>query len=123
MTFTQTVTPTWTGTGTITVTATVTQTSTVTTPPVIYQPIAYPQPASQKITFAYKLTAAAQVKIYVYNLMGSQVAVFEAAAAGPGINSSPAFDISKFAPGVYFYMVKTTDPAVKFDVQKILVER
>jgi hypothetical protein len=59
--------------------------------------------------------------------MGTQVAVFD---AGQGTASLPpmppdiaTFDISKFAPGVYFYIVKAPDSGSKFNVEKFEVER
>lgn len=125
VTQTRTMTAAQTSTGTPSATVTHTLTPAVTNtpvPPVLYQPVAYPQPASDSISFAYKLNSDSWVKIYIYNLMASQVAVFEVSSAPAGI-SSAMFDISKFAPGVYFYLVKTGDPAVKFSVQKFLVER
>jgi hypothetical protein len=97
----------------------------VPTPPVNSQPIAYPQPADSTITFAYKLLApSSSVSIYVYNLMGAQVAVFGPAAGVTGVNSyTPPEGISKFAPGIYFYIVKAPDSGTKFNVDKFIVER
>jgi hypothetical protein len=129
---TDTVTPTVTVTltGTVMPTETMTPLVSVPTPPVAEQPIAYPQPASDTITFAYKLRApSATVKIYVYNLMGTQVAVFGPYAGIAGINTAkidpaqPDKGLSKFAPGIYFYIIKAPDSGSRFDVQKFEVEK
>ncbi len=122
-------------TATDTVTATITPTSTITstftetpmvtdtpTPPVSAQPYTYPQPAANTVTFAYNLTAPSSVKIYVYNLIGVRVAVFEQSGS-QGMNYLHNCDISKFAPGIYFYLIKAPDAGVKFAVNKFEVER
>ncbi len=128
VTATDTVTSTITQTTTITLTSTITSTFTATplvtdtpTPPVTSGSIAYPQPAANTITFAYNLPTPSSVKIYVYNLIGVEVAVFEGA---PGNNpATVTCDISKFAPGMYFYIIKAPDIGVKFAVNKFEVEK
>ena len=80
---------------------------------------AYPQPAKNTLVFNFELSSAAAVKIYVYNISGIPVAVFEK----PGIAgyNNPGFDISQFPPGVYYYIIKAGDK--KFSPDKFLVER
>lgn len=128
-TITQTITPTITATvsntATRTATSTVVNTATATpipTPPVNYEPITFPQPAANTITFAYKLIVPASVKIYVYNMMGTEVAIFDQAAGVPGINTSVC-NVSKFPPGIYFYIIKVPDTGKKFKVNKFMIER
>lgn len=128
-TVSQTITPTTTATvsntATRTATSTVVNTATATpvpTPPVTYEPITFPQPAANTITFAYKLSVPASVKIFVYNMMGTEVAVLDQAAGISGINTLVC-DVSKFPPGIYFYIIKVPDTGEKFKVNKFMIER
>jgi hypothetical protein len=86
------------------------------------EPIVYPQPADNTITFAYTLSARSGVKIFVYNLVGAQVAVFEQAAGAAGINTAEC-DVSKLSPGIYFYIIKAPDSGVKFKVNKFMIKK
>jgi hypothetical protein len=85
-------------------------------------PIAYPQPASNSITFAYALSTGSAIKVYVYNLMGTQIAVYEQAYVPAGTHSFVC-DVSKYPPGMYFYIIKATDSGTKFKAAKFMVER
>jgi hypothetical protein len=85
-------------------------------------PIAYPQPAGDKITFGYSLSSASAIKIYVYNIMGTQVAVFEQAINKAGTNTA-VFSVRKFTPGMYFYIIKVPGTDIKFKATKFMVER
>jgi methionine-rich copper-binding protein CopC len=89
-------------------------------------PICYPQPAANKLTFAYKLNSAgSSAKIYVYNLSGAQVADFDGTAyAGTNIVYVP--DISKMAPGIYFYVIRIVEAdgsVTKLKLSKFVVGR
>jgi hypothetical protein len=122
---TATFTPSITRTSTITQTPTITTTFTpIPTPCLVCEciPIAYPQPAKNSLTFGYALSTGSSVKVYVYNLMGTQVAVFENAFAPAGTDTFVC-DVSKFPPGMYFYIIKAPDSGSKFKVAKFMVER
>jgi len=106
-------------------TATVTPTSAA---PVLAdtKPIAYPQPAMNTLSFAYRLSAAGRAaKVYVYNIAGSKVAEFDG-TANAGTNVIPNIDITKMASGLYFYLVKVTEidgSVSSLKLSKFAVER
>jgi len=119
-TVTQTITQTITETRTQTVTRTITQTSTITptstvTPTITPVPefaqadagksSIFPQPAKDRVTIVYGLDEPALVTIYVYTVSGKPAAQVTVNAEASRENKI-TINLSKFAPGVYFYYIK-----------------
>jgi hypothetical protein len=77
----------------------------------------YPQPASEKVTFVYSLRDYADVRIIVYNVAGMDVAVLKAAGK-PGNNNRAELNLSGFAPGVYYYVIKADYSTEKMKICK-----
>ena len=127
--------PTQTPDSTLTQTQTITATQTQTTTPVenltnIPTPeggttYAYPQPASDRVNFAFGLDEASQVTLEVYNVLGILVARND-----QYFQQSPANIISlntaSFAPGVYYYIIKAQKSGggeIKFRAKKFMVAK
>lgn len=123
---TQTITPTVTGTPpTVTVTQTITPTNTHDTAAFTATPTAvptlsypgddyayvYPQPASDKANIAFGVNVDSHVKVILYNAAGMDVAVY-GLYAYQGVVNKAQFDISRFAPGTYFCVIKQEDTSL-----------
>jgi hypothetical protein len=88
-----------------------TQTPNVPTPtPVVAQGkiVTYPQPAKDKMCFAYYAPAAGAVEIVVYNAAFQVVARVKDTAVGGAMETS-CIDVTGFANGVYYYKAKAGD--------------
>jgi hypothetical protein len=130
MTYTLTYTYTVTDTGTQTNTPTITATLTI-TPTAAYvkagagESYVCPQPASTVLYVMYGLYEDAQVKIYIYNTAGMQVADFSVSGIASGTNMA-TIDLSKFSTGIYYYIMKARSPSGRvadFKVNKFMVAK
>jgi hypothetical protein len=86
---------------------------------------AYPQPASDRVNFAFGLDEAAQATVDVYNVLGVLVAKNE-----QYLQKSPANIISlnttSFAPGIYYYIIKAQKSSggeIKFKAKKFMIAK
>lgn len=123
-----------TGTATGTATRTVTCTGTVSLTPTVTptggyaqapagESYVYPQPAADVLNIIYSIDSTADVMIYVYNAAGMPVADFINTSM-PGGSNKAVLDISGFARGVYYYVIRTKDlsgKTVNFKPDKFLV--
>jgi hypothetical protein len=80
----------------------------------------YPQPADTVLYIVYGSDAAGQAKINIYNSAGSLVAQVDDAASVSSSNLA-VIDLSKFSPGVYYYIIKLA--GVQFKPGKFLVSK
>lgn len=62
---------------------------------------AYPNPARQQVTFAWRTDAAEGAKVMIYNMNGERVAVIPVAASAGNI-AYAVWDCRAAAPGIYF---------------------
>jgi hypothetical protein len=110
-TVTPTITPTATATPSVTKTPTVnpytSPTPTLTPLPLSgVEILAYPQPAAgDTVHFYYRLEAALNVRIEIYNVVGEKVITLADESASAGYRSK-AWDIRGTAPGVYLYRLR-----------------
>jgi len=82
--------------------------------------LAYPNPASQQVTFAFRADAGSGTAVVrLYNTHYRLVA--QASADAPGGQGSMAMDVSGIAQGVYFYQV--TVNGKKLPMGKVVVAR
>ncbi len=141
---TPTITPTKTATSTLTATRTITQTHTVSptsthtptitaTPTITLTPVfntaaagssyVCPQPAKDNLSIVFNLTEPADMTVYFYNAAGMPVG--NAADRGFAFNANKIdINLKKFAPGVYFYVLRAKTDSGKeivFKTGKFLV--
>ncbi|NTV52064.1 MAG: T9SS type A sorting domain-containing protein [Candidatus Firestonebacteria bacterium] len=69
------------------------------------QVLAFPNPAKDRVRFAWKAAQADFVKINIYSLTGERIAELSATPAG---ENTLAWSTSGIAPGVYMYQVVLT---------------
>ncbi|MEW6515789.1 MAG: T9SS type A sorting domain-containing protein [candidate division FCPU426 bacterium] len=99
-----TITPTPTATQTIS--RTVTPTITLTPYPILDQEIvAYPNPAKDRVVFAYRLDAASDVTIRIYDLNGSEVARINNPGQAVSAGAQSVWTLEKAASGIYLVRV------------------
>jgi hypothetical protein len=65
----------------------------------------YPNPFNPITAISYQLSAVSNVKLVVYNMLGSEVAVLVNERRNAGVHEV-RFDGSSLASGVYFYRLK-----------------
>ncbi|MCD4812665.1 T9SS type A sorting domain-containing protein [bacterium] len=99
-------------------TATPSPTKTVTATPTPWMKakdvMAYPNPARDKVNFAYTISGQAKVVIDIYKLTGERVAnITEHVDGGTGQTLSTAWNAVDVAPGIYFCRIVITDNSGK----------
>ncbi len=67
----------------------------------------YPNPFNPSTTISFELSAASQVRLEVFNLLGQQVAVVSSGTKSAG-RYTVSWDAGKFASGVYLYRLTAT---------------
>ena len=127
-TFTVTLTATVSLTFTVTPTVTLTYTITPTWTPYYRQAVSgesyvFPQPAKSSVNIAFSLTEPAQADIFIFNAAGMQVASFNMQGTSSDYNKLNV-DLSRFSPGVYYYLIKAralSGAVTEFKINKFLV--
>jgi len=66
----------------------------------------YPNPFNPITTISYYLSRASLVNLYIYNILGQQVAKLDSGMKTSGLNTVQ-WDASNFPSGVYFYRLQT----------------
>lgn len=97
---------------TATMVATAMPTKTYTATPYVQanQIITYPNPAKDRVNFAYTVQGAAKAEIDIYRLTGERVAhIVENRNGGAGQTLTTAWDAANVAPGIYLCRIKITD--------------
>jgi hypothetical protein len=85
----------------------------------------FPQPADTDIAIEYGLDEEADVTIVIFNA-GAIKVTEKNECFRPAGSSLSRFDVSRYAPGVYYYLVRATTLSgreLKFPVNKFLVAR
>jgi hypothetical protein len=78
-------------------------------PPATYELFQnYPNPFNPTTTISYQLSAKSSVNLKIYDVIGREVANLVSAQQEPGYYQKP-FDASRYASGVYFYRLVTSD--------------
>jgi len=77
----------------------------------------YPNPFNPSTTIEFGLPKESQVQIAVYNILGQQVAMLVNGSMKAG-NHRISFNASRFASGVYFYVMRAGEKTFK---QKMLL--
>jgi hypothetical protein len=131
-TTTYTVTPSLTVTQTASATPTLTMTLTPSATPTPYFNRAvegdcyvFPQPASTALTIVYSSDSQADMTVKIYNSAGMLAASLEAKAAVNDYNYIQV-NLSRFAPGVYFYVLtgkKSSGGTMDFGIKKFMVAK
>lgn len=74
------------------------------------QAVVLPNPARDRVRFAYTVSGAAKVEIDIYRLTGERVAhIAENRDGGAGQTLTTVWDAANVAPGIYLCRVKITD--------------
>jgi hypothetical protein len=139
-TYTPTGTQTFTSTATLSVTVTRTASATVTPTPSLTATITgtpnytaakggdcyvFPQPSSNSLTFVFSSDSGADMTVKIYNAAGMPAAVLNARAV-PGNYNYIYLDLSRFAPGIYYYIMtgnKDQGGSFNFGVKKFMVAK
>jgi hypothetical protein len=105
---------------------TATQTMTqVYAPAALHQSYVFPQPAIDTLNIIYSSDTSSDVQIYIYNAAAMPVADFKNPSA-PGFTNKAELNISRFASGVYYYIIRAKDSAgreVNYKPGKFLVSK
>ena len=64
----------------------------------------YPNPFNPITSINYSIPSDGQVKLAIYNVLGSEVSILERGYKSAG-NYSYTFDGSNLTSGIYFYMI------------------
>ena len=85
----------------------------------------FPQPASNSLTFVFSSDSGADMTVKIYNAAGMPAAVLNARAV-PGNYNYIYLDLSRFAPGIYYYIMtgnKDQGGSFNFGVKKFMVAK
>jgi len=73
----------------------------------------HPNPFNPETTISYKIQAASNVSLKVYDVLGREVATLVDEFKQPGVyNSQFSIQNSQFSSGVYFYRLQAGDPSL-----------
>ncbi|MEW6517016.1 MAG: T9SS type A sorting domain-containing protein [candidate division FCPU426 bacterium] len=71
--------------------------------------LAYPNPARDRVVFAYTVPGASRIEIDIYHLTGERVARIEEGKNNSGQTLTTAWEAAGVAPGIYLCRIKITD--------------